>query len=143
MTLWEAEFDVEDRRHRGGCRLYAARRGTGRRGQEVGERGGLAHQRGSCDVSGRRGDAVVTCDVSEGTGLRYRFRIPRDAHHFRARVDRNHRGCCGRLVFSSSRFGTLRRHLVVEVRVRNYGSPLGHYKGIICEVEVRYWTALA
>jgi len=35
------------------------------------------------------------------------------------------------------------RHLVVEAAIRNYGNPLGSYKGIIREVEIRYWTALA
>lgn len=89
------------------------------------------------------GDAVVTCGLSEGARLRYRFRIPRDAHQFRPRVDRDHRGCCGSLEFTSSRFGALRRHVVVEVRVRNYGDPLRSCKGIIREVEFRYWTALA
>src|SRR5512145_699920 len=103
----------------------------------------FAHRRGSCDVSTRRGDAVVTCDLSEDTRVRYRLRIPRDAHHFRARVDRDHRGRCGSLEFTSTRFGALRRHVVVEVKIRNYGNPLGTYKGIIREVEVRYWSALA
>jgi hypothetical protein len=31
----------------------------------------------------------------------------------------------------------------VEVKIRDYGNPLGTYKGIIREVEVRYWSALA
>ncbi|MGH2540220.1 MAG: hypothetical protein ACRDGK_06845 [Actinomycetota bacterium] len=95
-------------------------------------------ERGLCRVTTRDEDAVVRCDLDEYTRIRYRFRLPRDAYHLGVGVRRGSGGCCGSVDIDSTRNGADRRHLIVQVRVGNYGSLFEAFSSTLHRVDVRY-----
>ena len=95
--------------------------------------------RGTCDLRKHDGIAKVRCGLDDRKRLHYKFRVPQDAFSVRVRVDYYiHDTCCGTTKASYRRHGTHRRLVLAEVRVWNYGNPLGYYRSSIRRVTVLY-----
>jgi hypothetical protein len=96
------------------------------------------HKRGTCHGTTTGRSASVKCLLDERMRIRYKFQLPRDARRVDVIVVSRTHGCCGALARGRSRWGAHLRHLLVEIRIFNYGSPLGTFGGTIRRVEVRY-----